>query len=75
MCGIPSGWTTNLFYDAGRWGEMSGFPLAEGDLMGIFVAAGDHRSRTDTDGSSILERSAVVLIPVPGDTTIVDTLP
>ncbi|MFO0709729.1 MAG: NBR1-Ig-like domain-containing protein [Sandaracinus sp.] len=75
MCGIPSGWTTNLFYDAGRWGEMSGFPLAEGDLMGIFVAAGDHRSRTDTDGSSILERSAVVLIPFPGDTTIVDTLP
>ncbi|MFO0602888.1 MAG: NBR1-Ig-like domain-containing protein [Polyangiales bacterium] len=70
MCGIPSGWTSNLFYDAGRWAEMSRYPIAPGEIMGLFVAAGDHRSRTDTDGSTVLERSAVVLFPFPGDTAV-----
>lgn len=67
MCGIPSGWTTNIFYDAGRWGEMSGYPIAEGEIIGVFVASGDHRSRTDEAGSTVLERSPVVLFPFPGD--------
>lgn len=71
MCGVPTEWTTNLFYDPGRWGEMSGYEIAVGEIIGIFVAAGDHRSRTDTDGSSVLERSAVVLVPFPGDTAVV----
>ena len=73
LCGIPSGWTTNLFYDAGRWGEMSGYAITPGELIGVFVAAGDHRSRTDTDGSILLERSNVVLIPFPGDTEVTHT--
>ena len=52
---------------------MSGYPIAPGEIIGVLVAAGDHRSRTDTGGSTVLERSAIVLFPFPGDVSITET--
>jgi len=55
----------NWYYDA-RWGELSGRQPATGELIGIFVVAGNVRGVHD-DGSQspVKERSNVVLVPMP----------
>jgi hypothetical protein len=50
------------FYDA-RWGPMAGHQPSQGELVGIFVGAGNLRNVTDDRGSLVLERSNVVLLP------------
>jgi hypothetical protein len=52
---------TNWFYDS-RWGPMSGYQPAEGELVGIFVTAGDARGR---DAHIVAERSNIVVVPFP----------
>jgi hypothetical protein len=48
------------FYDS-RWGAMKGYQPARGELVGIFVAAGNLRD--EAGNVNIKERSNVVLIP------------
>ena len=49
----------NWFYDQ-RWGNLMGFQPAQGEIVGIFVAAGNLR---DSGNVITKERSKVVLIP------------
>jgi hypothetical protein len=51
----------NLFYDTGRWGPIVGHQPAQGESVGVFVGAGDLRGVQR--GTSVLERSAIVVIP------------
>ncbi len=55
----------NWYYD-GRWGELAGRQPATGEIIGLFVVAGNVRGVTD-DGSQspVHERSNVVLVPMP----------
>jgi hypothetical protein len=53
------------FYD-GRWGPMVGHQPAAGEIVGIFVAAGNLRDRPAGDRSYVLERSNVQLIDWEG---------
>jgi hypothetical protein len=55
----------NWYYD-GRWGAMAGYQPAPGEIIGVFVVAGNVRGVTD-DGtqSPVRERSNVVLVPMP----------
>ena len=55
----------NWYYD-GRWGAMAGYQPAAGEMIGVFVVAGNVRGVTD-DGtqSPVRERSNVVLVPMP----------
>jgi hypothetical protein len=55
----------NWFYD-GRWGQLAGRQPATGELIGIFVVAGNARGVHD-DGSQspVHERSNVVVVPMP----------
>ena len=56
----------NWYYD-GRWGELNGHQPATGELIGIFVVAGNARGVTDNGSQSpVKERSNVVLMPMPG---------
>jgi hypothetical protein len=59
---------TNWYYD-GRWGAMAGYQPAAGEMIGVFVVAGNVRDVTD-DGtqSPVRERSNVVLVPMPTST-------
>lgn len=55
----------NWYYD-GRWGELNGRQPATGEIVGIFVVAGNTRGVLD-DGSQspVKERSEVVVVPFP----------
>jgi hypothetical protein len=55
----------NWYYDS-RWGELNGRQPATGEIIGMFVVAGNARGVTD-DGSQspVKERSNVVLVPMP----------
>ncbi|HWB80488.1 MAG TPA: hypothetical protein VG755_36235 [Nannocystaceae bacterium] len=55
----------NWYYDA-RWGELDGRQPATGEIVGIFVVAGNTRGVLD-DGSQspVKERSEVVVVPFP----------
>jgi hypothetical protein len=55
----------NWYYD-GRWGALAGYQPKTGELIGLFVVAGNARGVTD-DGSQspVRERSNVVLVPMP----------
>jgi hypothetical protein len=55
----------NWYYDA-RWGELNGRQPATGEIVGIFVVAGNTRGVLD-DGSQspVKERSEVVVVPFP----------
>jgi hypothetical protein len=57
----------NWYYD-GRWGKLAGRQPQPGELIGIFVAAGNLRGVTadDPNQSPVMERSNVVLVPFPG---------
>ncbi len=65
--GGPTNVALNWFYD-GRWGALQGQQPAPGQLVGIFVSAGNARNITDHSGSIVLERSNVAWIPFPPDT-------
>ena len=56
----------NWYYD-GRWGALAGYQPATGEIIGVFVVAGNARGVHD-DGSQspVHERSNVVLVPMPG---------
>lgn len=57
----------NWYYDPIRWGALAGRQPATGETIGIFVVAGNARSVKDNDPlqSPVLERSNVVLVPMP----------
>jgi hypothetical protein len=55
----------NWYYD-GRWGNLAGYQPATGEMIGIFVVAGNLRGVTDGSQSPVQERSNVVLVPMPG---------
>ena len=55
----------NWYYDS-RWGEMAGYQPATGEIIGIFVVAGNVRGVKDEGSQSpVKERSNVVLVPMP----------
>src|SRR5438445_219712 len=60
---------SNWFYDPGRWGPLVGHQPAPGELVGIFVGQGNLRGVKDHSGSSVLERSNVLLVPFPANDT------
>jgi hypothetical protein len=50
------------FYDA-RWGPMAGYQPQDGEIVGIFVCAGNCRNNTAGDNSYVKERSNVAFVP------------
>ena len=56
----------NWYYD-GRWGALSHRQPATGEIVGLFVAAGNTRGVMSNDPleSPVMERSNVVLVPFP----------
>src|SRR5437879_1664373 len=71
--GASSAIARDWFYDA-RWGPMAGYQPSQGELVGIFVGAGNLRNITDDRGSLVLERSNVALLPW-GQTYVSSSLP
>src|SRR5204862_8281208 len=65
--GPPSGYAMNWYYDMIRWGPMVGHQPAVGETVGFFVTAGNARNVTDGSGSTVYERSNVVMVPFPAD--------
>jgi len=59
-CQIAKNW----YYD-GRWGKLAGRQPATGEVIGVFVVAGNLRGVTDGSQSPAHERSNVVLMPMP----------
>jgi len=61
----PSNVGFEWFYDAGRWGPMHSYQPAEGETVGIFVAAGDLRNNHYSAATCprVCEISDVVLLP------------
>lgn len=54
----------NWYYD-GRWGKLAGYQPKIGELIGVFVVAGNVRGVTDGSQSPAKERSNVVLLQMP----------
>ncbi len=56
----------NWYYD-GRWGALAGRQPATGEIIGVFVIAGNTRGvfTDDPAESPVMERSNVVLVPMP----------
>lgn len=54
----------NWYYDA-RWGALAGYQPATGEIIGVFVVAGNLRGVTDGSQSPVQERSNVVLVRMP----------
>ncbi len=54
---------TAWFYDPARWGPMAGHQPQDGEIVGVFVCAGNCRNNTAGDNSYVKERSNVALIP------------
>ncbi len=54
----------NWYYD-GRWGKLQGRQPATGEIVGVFVVAGNLRGVKDGSQSPVHERSNVVLVPFP----------
>lgn len=57
----------NWYYDAGRWGQLAGRQPKTGEIVGIFVVAGNARAVHENDPlqSPVMERSNVVLVAMP----------
>lgn len=68
--GRDNGASTNVggdwYYDPARWGPLAGYQPQNGEIVGIFVGAGNLRDVTDGSGSYVLERSNVLLMPFGG---------
>ena len=60
--GRPDEIGINWYYDP-RWGVMNGYQPQNGELVGIFVVAGNQR---DSGNTIVKERSNVVLMPFGG---------
>ncbi|HEY2408789.1 MAG TPA: hypothetical protein VGI10_22440 [Polyangiaceae bacterium] len=56
----------NWYYDS-RWGALAGYQPASGEIVGVFVVAGNLRDVQvqDDSQSPVKERSNVVLFPFP----------
>jgi hypothetical protein len=54
----------NWYYD-GRWGNLAGYQPKTGELIGVFVVAGNVRGVKDGSQSPVKERSNIVLVPMP----------
>lgn len=64
--GRPDEVSFNWFYDPFRWGPMTGYQPSRGEIVGIFVGAGNLRGRTDPGYVTcprVCERSNVALVP------------
>jgi hypothetical protein len=64
--GVPSQVSYNWFYDPARWGPMTGYQPSDGEIVGMFVGAGNLRGRTDpgyVNCPRVCERSNVALVP------------
>lgn len=61
--GPPGEYARNWYFDAARWGPMTGHQPAPGEQVGFLVTAGDARNNR---GTALKERSNVVVIPFPG---------
>jgi hypothetical protein len=57
----------NWYYD-GRWGALQQYQPATGEIIGVFVVAGNVRGVTDGSQSPARERSNVVLVRMPDAT-------
>lgn len=62
--GPPSRLAGNWYYSPAVWGELAGHQPAVGEMVGMFVTAGDQRAK---DVRAVTERSNVVLLPFPSD--------
>jgi hypothetical protein len=56
---IPYTW----YYDPGRWGAMTGYVPADGEIIGLFVTVGNTRGILSSDLLLAKERSNVALVP------------
>ena len=54
----------NWYYD-GRWGALANYQPATGEIIGVFVVAGNVRVVPDGSQSPVRERSNVVLVRMP----------
>ena len=61
----PSQFWREWWYDSARWGPLANNPPQEGELVGVFVAAGDVRRRFFTRETCprVCEISNVALVP------------
>jgi hypothetical protein len=62
------------YYDPARWGPMAGYQPGNGEIVGIFVGAGNLRDVVDGSGSYVLERSNVLLMPFGGQFSLTSGL-
>ena len=62
--GPPSRLAGNWYYSPQVWGELAGHQPAVGEMVGMFVTAGDQRAK---DVRAVTERSNIVLLPFPSD--------
>ena len=51
------------FYDGARWGPMAGYQPQDGEMVGVFVCAGNCRNNDAGDRSYVKERSNVAFVP------------
>jgi hypothetical protein len=63
--GRPSDVGFEWFYDGARWGPMTGHQPASGELVGLFVCAGNCRNNTAGDASYVKERSNAFFVQWP----------
>jgi len=63
--GPPSQIDREWFYDPARWGPMTGHQPADGEIVGVFVAAGNVRNASYNMATCprVCERSNVQLVP------------
>jgi hypothetical protein len=62
------------YYDPARWGPLAGYQPGNGEIVGIFVGAGNLRDVVDGSGSYVLERSNVLLMPFGGQFSLTSGL-
>jgi hypothetical protein len=60
--GPPSQFAYNWYYNPQVWGPLANHQPANGEPVGFFVTAGDHRVK---DVTAVRERSNVVVLPFP----------
>jgi hypothetical protein len=61
--GAPQDYAAHWYYDANRWGPMTGHQPAVGERVGFLITSGDARHGDEAVG--LHERSQVVLIDFP----------
>ena len=63
--GYPWEVGTKWFYDPGRWGEMTGYQPANGEIVGFFASSGNERNQSFNlaDCPRQCERTNVVFVP------------